>query len=39
MKIGAGGLSILGEDEKTIEWTEHALQLKPDDPATQYNSA
>lgn len=37
--LGAGGLLMLGEEDKAKEWSEHALQLNPDDPATQYNSA
>jgi adenylate cyclase len=37
--LGAGGLLTLGEEEKAKEWSEHALILCPDDPATRYNSA
>lgn len=37
--LGAGGLLILGEEQKARDWTEHALKLTPDDPATQYNAA
>lgn len=37
--LGAGGLLILGEEQKARDWIEHALRLTPDDPATQYNSA
>jgi len=37
--LGAGGLNMLGNKKKALEWSEHALKLSPDDPATQYNSA
>jgi tetratricopeptide (TPR) repeat protein len=37
--LGAGGLLILGDEQKARDWVEHALKLTPDDPATQYNSA
>jgi len=37
--LGAGGLLMLGKDEEAKAWAEHAIQLNPDDPATQYNSA
>ena len=35
----ASSAAVLGEDEKAMEWAEHALKLNPDDPATRYNSA
>lgn len=37
--LGAGGLNMLGDKERAREWAEHALRLKPDDPATRYNAA
>jgi adenylate cyclase len=37
--LGAGGWYMLGEISKALEWTEKALELNPNDPATRYNSA
>lgn len=37
--LGAGGLLILGDNDKAMKWAEHALKLNPNDPATRYNSA
>ncbi len=37
--LGAGGLALLGQMDKALEWTEHALALNPKDPATRYNTA
>jgi adenylate cyclase len=37
--LGSSGHFILGNMEKALQWTERALALNPDDPATRYNSA
>ncbi|MCH9696178.1 MAG: hypothetical protein K0U72_16810 [Gammaproteobacteria bacterium] len=37
--LGSGGHEILGDLETAQEWTEKALQLNPNDKATQYNAA
>jgi adenylate cyclase len=37
--LGSGGHFVLGNMEKALQWTERALALNPDDPATRYNSA
>ena len=37
--LGSSGLSILKQHDRAREWTERALELSPDDPATRYNSA
>ena len=37
--LGSGGLLELGQRETAIEWIERALDLRPDDPTTLYNSA
>jgi adenylate cyclase len=37
--IGAGGLAILGERERTKEWIERALLLDPDNIIMRYNFA
>jgi adenylate cyclase len=30
---------LLGQADKALEWTEHALALNPKDQATRYNAA
>ncbi len=37
--LGASGHAMLGQMDKALEWTEHALVLNPTDPATRYNAA
>ncbi len=37
--LGAGGLTILGENELAKRWAERAHQIAPDDVATRYNLA
>jgi adenylate cyclase len=37
--IGAGGLAILGERERTEEWIERALLIDPDNILMRYNFA
>jgi adenylate cyclase len=37
--LGSSGLYVLGQHDRAWEWTERALKLKPNDPATRYNSA
>jgi adenylate cyclase len=37
--LGAMGLFTLEKHDQAKEWTEHALELNPDDPATRYNAA
>ena len=37
--LGSNGLVLLGQMDKAIEWTEHALALNPKDQATRYNAA
>ena len=37
--LGAAGLSALGQHDRAMEWSERALELNPDDPATRYNLA
>jgi adenylate cyclase len=37
--LGAAGWYMLGNESKSLEWTDRALELTPDDPATRYNSA
>ena len=37
--LGIGALTLLGEDERALDWAECAFRLAPDDPATRYNLA
>ena len=37
--LGAAGWYMLGETSKALEWTDKALELNPNDPATRYNAA
>jgi adenylate cyclase len=37
--LGSAGLSILEQHDRAMEWAERALALRPDDPATRYNTA
>lgn len=37
--LGAAGWYMLGEKSKALQWTDKALELNPNDPATRYNAA
>lgn len=37
--LGAAGWYMLGETPKALDWTDKALELNPNDPATRYNAA
>jgi adenylate cyclase len=37
--LGASGLTLMGQDERALEWAERALEISPNDPGTTYNSA
>ena len=37
--LGASGLTLMGQDERALEWAERALEISPNDPGTAYNSA
>lgn len=37
--IGAGGLAIMGDQERTSEWIERALLIDPDNLTMRYNFA
>jgi adenylate cyclase len=37
--LGSSGFVALGQMDKALEWTEHALALNPKDQATRYNVA
>jgi serine/threonine protein kinase/Tfp pilus assembly protein PilF len=37
--MGAGGLCVLGERQRALEWTRRALSIEPDDPGVLYNVA
>jgi adenylate cyclase len=34
-----GALTLLGENDRALEWAENAYHLAPEDPATRYNLA
>ena len=38
-QMGAGVLAAMGETERAMEWTEHALAIDPDDNTARYNAA
>jgi len=35
--LGANGLAVLDEKEKSLEWLSNSLELEPDDPMVLYN--
>ena len=37
--LGAAVLAGMGENERAMEWLEHALAIDPDDNNTRYNAA
>ena len=36
--LGANGLAVLGEHDKSLDWLTKALELEPDDPIVLYNA-